>query len=32
MLTPWRLERALAFLEPFDDRYALGRATSSATR
>ncbi len=25
MLTPWRLERALAFLEPFDDRYALGK-------
>ena len=25
MLTPWRFERALAFLEPFDPRYALGK-------
>ena len=24
-LSPWRLERALAFLEPFDERYALGK-------
>ncbi len=25
MLTPWRLQRALAFLEPFDEKYALGK-------
>ena len=25
MLSPWRLQRALAFLEPFDERYALGK-------
>ena len=25
MLSPWRLQRALAFLEPFDEKYALGK-------
>lgn len=25
ILSPWRLERALAFLEPFDEKYALGK-------
>jgi len=25
LLSPWRLQRALAFLEPFDEKYALGK-------
>jgi cell division protein FtsW len=31
-LSPWRRERIFAYLDPWDERYAQGKATSSRTR